>query len=102
MAQKNVAVVNEAGEVVNVIVVDDAGPEFDPGPGRTIVKDDKIGLGWKRDGAGKFKAPTPPVPELPPQAAARTEQVALAEKFRAGAASVAEKDRLLALMLGTP
>lgn len=91
MAETRKAVVDADGYVLNVIVVEG---DFDPGDGLTLanVPDDvRVDLGRTRYAGRKFVNP----PADPPDP---TE--VLADKYRAGEATQAEKDRLLDALIG--
>ena len=49
---RNYLVVDESGEVVNIILWDGE-TQYDPGEGRTVlVQPEGVGIGWRRDGDG--------------------------------------------------
>jgi len=60
------AVVDEAGVVVNVVMIDPTLPteeQWRPPTGTTVIATDIAGIGWIWDGTS-FVDPTPPPPQL--------------------------------------
>jgi hypothetical protein len=62
------ALVNAAGEVVDVVMIDPGLPaeqQWVPPEGLTVVRSDEGGIGWRHEG-GQLVDPTPPPPPAPP------------------------------------